>query len=433
MIIILLTHLIPIVGYEIYHPITKIRLNLSYCEHILVKLNIPVSIDESKLFKYDPNSDFYNDNCFSYTTENGTDIILNDRKQEFNDNNLSLCQNNCNYTGYVEENKQSSCDCFVKNKMDLISDIIKDQDKLSNNFDSNKSSSSSSFSNIITIKCTKALFSKDGLKNNISSYILIIFITQFLVSIILFMKCGYQSLVDDIQDILNKKEKIKKPNSAKKNQIITRKSNLSKSETRNNIFKKEKTNSPPKKINFNFVNNKNKDNNIRKKKSLFDHLNKNKNKIRKINKKGKSINSKNKLNLRKSVVKNQLSSKIQKEIKITYNDYELNSLDYNDALSYDKRTCVQYYLSLLKVKNIILFSFCPLKDYNNQIIKLCIFSLSFSIYYAVNFAFFDDDMLHMIYELGGKYDFIYFIPKITISFAISYIISTIYFYQKEIL
>ena len=201
--------LIPIVGYEIYHPITKIRLNLSYCEHILVKLNIPVSIDESKLFKYDPNSDFYNDNCFSYTTENGTDIILNDRKEEFNNNNLSLCQKNCNYTGYVEENKQSSCDCFVKNKIDLISDIIKDQDKLSYSFDSNKSSSSSSFSNIITIKCTKALFSKDGLKNNISSYILIIFITQFLVSIILFMKCGYQSLVDDIQDILTKKEKIK--------------------------------------------------------------------------------------------------------------------------------------------------------------------------------------------------------------------------------
>ena len=154
-------------------------------------------------------------------------------------------------------------------------------------------------------------------------------------------------------------------------------------------------------------------------------MNKNNKKIKKINKKGKSINSKNKLNLRKSVVKNQLSSKIQKEIKITYNDYELNSLDYNDALSHDKRTCSQYYLYLLKVKNIILFSFCPLKDYNNQIIKLCIFSLSFSIYYAVNFAFFDDTMLHKIYKLGGKYDFMYFIPKISISFAISYVISTI--------
>ena len=88
--------LIPIIGYEIYHPLNKSKLNLSYCEDILIKLNIPVSIDETKLFKYDPNSEFYTDNCFSYTTDNGTDIILDDRKDEFTNNNLSLCQNNCN-------------------------------------------------------------------------------------------------------------------------------------------------------------------------------------------------------------------------------------------------------------------------------------------------------------------------------------------------
>ena len=60
-----------------------------------------------------------------------------------------------------------------------------------------------------------------------------------------------------------------------------------------------------------------------------------------------------------------------------------------------------------------------------MIIKLCIFSLSFSIYYAVNFAFFDDKILHEIYAIGGKYDFMYFLPKITISFAISYVITNI--------
>ena len=73
--------LIPIIGYEVYHPLNKSKLNLSHCEDILIKLNIPVLIDENSLFKYDPNSDFYQDNCFPYTTENGTDIILNDRKK----------------------------------------------------------------------------------------------------------------------------------------------------------------------------------------------------------------------------------------------------------------------------------------------------------------------------------------------------------------
>ena len=312
--------------------------------------------------------------------------------------------------------------------MDLISEIIEEPNKLSNNFDTDSSSSSSSASqNIITIKCTKALFSKDGLKNNISSYILIIFITQFLLSILLFIKCGYHSLVNDIKNILEKKEKIKKINSVK-NQIKTGSNNKN-----NKLFKKKKINFPPKKYNFKFINNKKYENNINNKKSnsniLLDPTKVNNNKIRKINKSNKKneiINNKNNFNWRKNVVKKNLSSiMVQKEIKMTFNDYELNSLDYRDALSYDIRTCFQYYLSLFKVKNLILFSFCPLKDYNSQIIKLCIFSLSFSIYYAVNFAFFDDDMLHKIYELGGKYDFMYFIPKIAISFGISYVISTI--------
>ena len=185
---------------------SKTKLDLKYCEEILIKLNIPVSIDETKLFKYDPNSGFYTDNCFPYTTENGTDIILNDRKQEFVDNNLSLCEYNCNYTGYDEDIKKSSCDCFIKNKMELISDIIQNPNKLSNNFDLDESDSSTS--SIVTIKCTKALFSKEGLKNNISSYILIIFIFVFLVCLILFLKCGYPLLNNDINDIIKEKEKL---------------------------------------------------------------------------------------------------------------------------------------------------------------------------------------------------------------------------------
>ena len=112
-------------------------------------------------------------------------------------------------------------------------------------------------------------------------------------------------------------------------------------------------------------------------------------------------------------------------MKITYNDFELNSFDYIKAVLYDKRTCFQYYLSLIKRKNLIIFSFCPIKDYNSIIIKSCIFSISFSIYYAINFAFFNDEIMHDIYEVGGKYDIIYFIPKMVISFAASYYITII--------
>ena len=106
--------LIPIIGDEIYHPPNKSKLDLTYCKDILIKFNIPVSIDENLLFKSEPNSGFYTDNCFTFTSENGTFTILDDRKQKFTDNNLSLCEYNCNYTGYDSDNKQSFCDCNIK-------------------------------------------------------------------------------------------------------------------------------------------------------------------------------------------------------------------------------------------------------------------------------------------------------------------------------
>ena len=100
---------IPVIGYEVYHPDSKLKLDLNHCKDSLIDFDIPVSIDENNLFKYDPNSEYYVDECYPYTIENGTDILLNDRKEEFVDNNLSLCENKCEYNGYEEETKKASC------------------------------------------------------------------------------------------------------------------------------------------------------------------------------------------------------------------------------------------------------------------------------------------------------------------------------------
>ena len=49
-----------------------------------------------------------------------------------------------------------------------------------------------------------------------------------------------------------------------------------------------------------------------------------------------------------------------------YNDNELNSLEYEKALINDKRTLVQYYISLLRINHLLFFSFyCKTKDYNS--------------------------------------------------------------------
>ena len=103
-----------------------------------------------------------------------------------------------------------------------------------------------------------------------------------------------------------------------------------------------------------------------------------------------------------------------------YNDFELNSLEFKKALIYDKRTFCKYYYSLLIFNNLLLFSFYPVNDYNIKIIKISLFFLSFDIYFFINSLFFNNSSIHKIYEDGGNYNFSYFIPKIIISFFISY-------------
>ena len=82
--------LIPIIEYEVYDIIKRQKLDLNYCNDIEIDISIPVSIDEDNLFKYNSSNEYYNDKCFPYTTENDTDIIIEDRRNEYINNNLSL-------------------------------------------------------------------------------------------------------------------------------------------------------------------------------------------------------------------------------------------------------------------------------------------------------------------------------------------------------
>ena len=116
--------------------------------------------------------------------------------------------------------------------------------------------------------------------------------------------------------------------------------------------------------------------------------------------------------------------KIKNEI-VVYNDYKINSLEYIDALKYDKRTLFQYYFSLLKTKILVLFSFYPNDDYNSQIIKIFLFFFSFDLYYTVNALFFTEQTIHDIYKNSGKFDFIYHLPQILFSSIISSIVNAL--------
>ena len=103
----------------------------------------------------------------------------------------------------------------------------------------------------------------------------------------------------------------------------------------------------------------------------------------------------------------------------------MNSLNYKEAIIIDKRTYFQYYLSLLKRKHIIIFTFYTSNDYNSREIKICLFLFSFALYLTVNALFFNDSTMHKIYEDNGTFNFIYQLPQIVYSTLISSIINMI--------
>ena len=418
--------LIPIIGYEIFDPVNKSKLDLNYCKDILVELNIPVSIDEENIDKHDPNSEYYTDDCVPSKSENGTDMILNDRQNEYITNNYSLCQNNCTFSGYETGTKKALCNCEVKTKINLISEIIDDKNKLSSNFSSNEGSSS----NLNTMKCSDTLFSKEGLLYNIGSYILILIFVYFAISSILFYKVGYTLIENDIQSILFEKKKMDKKD--KKNKIKENSNN--KNDKKGKMIKTNKNKKsyfkikyPPKKKNQATTekksSNKKKEHNSKSKLEL---------KNVKIYLKFKNKDDKNQKTSKNYITINNekhFTDNPKKKLKASeynnFTEYELNTFNYKEALVYDKRTFIKYYISLIKTKHPIIFSFIPIKDYNIMIIKVCLFFLSFCIYYAINTLFFNQSTIHQIYEDGGSYNLAYFLPQILYSFIIAHILSSI--------
>ena len=260
-----------------------------------------------------------------------------------------------------------------------------------------------------------------------SSYILIISFLFFTLSSLIFRRRGYRILVNQMDNIINEKMIFQ----TQKNNAIKNDSN--KSSKHKHKENKETTNFPPKKLhkdktNIISVNN----NSSMKQISNFEiklALNEDNDKIPKIKRK-KSLSKKFK-NKKMSIKKkfSTLSKKLdtnENTDSYDFHDCEMNSFNYFEAVSYDKRTCCEYYMSLIKAKQPILFAFCPNDDYNSRLIKIGIFVLSFNIHYATNFVYFlNEKIIHKIFEDKGKYDIMFFLPYIAIAFIISHFITII--------
>ena len=380
----------------------------------VVSVNIIGNID-----KYNKRSSYYNSICYIADSDYGTDITLHDRREEYINNNMGICKDGCDIASYNYETQKAVCSCGIKTEIPLMKDIKIDKQSLLKSF-----TDINNIANIQMLKCYKIVFTKKNILKNIGCFIFLFFILINFICLFSFILKDYKLLYLKIcklkmyflnNKIKNKKiisynnERNKKANfrenkngkkSSEKNLVIN---NAYKKKQINSKMKLNKLNSPPKN-NFNNIPKSNKKSIYIIKNKFIINLNKNQN-TKKM--KNSNILSKN-INIKKSKV-----------MELNYN--EINHLTFNEAITKDKRTYCQYYLSLLKSNHFIHY-ICYNRDYNSIAIKVSILILNLASSIAINSLFFNDSTMHKIYIDHGSFDFLYQLPQIIYSSIISYIL-----------
>ena len=409
-----------IIKYELYNPNNKEEaINLKLCKGDSIQIYTPLDIPNNFIHKYyklseqgynilNQNDSFYNDICTQFTSEYNTDMNLFDRKEGYYISNLTSCEVGCIYKRVNIQQKNIQCECPIKlEQNNKISNFKLNQKEIINSFHK-----FTEYSNFKVIKCYKLVFSEKGQLNNIGSYFLIIIILFYIL-------CGIRYFSNDKIHVANLiKLVLKSINSG--NIILFHKSNPLK-----RIFnlKEKKLSKKKKRI-----------------KSIFDFKKEKKVKLEKKQKKESSnyslleINKRFKLKESKSKNKNSTcesdikiinikkAKKIQSNFIRTssnYNDEELNKLEYEEALIIDKRGFLQYYCSLIKKNNLVIFTFFQKTDYNLPVVKYSLFLISLSLYFIINAFFFVNSAIHKIYENKGMVKFFLEIPKIIYSSIVS--------------
>ena len=179
------------VEYEVYNPYTKEKIDLSICSNTTIAIYAPSFLTDQEISLYnhldgqgydlfEANNSFYIDPCTPYTSENGTDVSLKDRKIYYHNEKIVLCEDNCQYIKYYTQNNKAYCKCSVKNSVNVYNDQEFYPQILLENFYKIET-----YANFEVLFCYKLVFSSKGIKNNICFYILLILLTSFLTSMII--------------------------------------------------------------------------------------------------------------------------------------------------------------------------------------------------------------------------------------------------------
>ena len=365
------------IQYEVFNPKNRSQsLDLSICdeEKVIIKNPIDSSISLKRISLimdstdnpkniFSEKNDFYNNYCSIFTSENETDVLIQDRKKYYNYKD-KICQKGCEIQNINIKTGEVFCSCkpnkgFVNISIDNIDDILNDNNNILmddsyNNYitDSDQEYSSS---NSKVFKCIKNI-GNDFFEN----YIIIIF-TLLLI--------GYISIF--IYFLLIQNKKLEKQVDPIENEEI-----------------KEKPKPHKKKI------------------TIFKEGFKSENNNLAYNDDGAYSKVPIKKPIRDDKRKNNVSN----------SDFDKDLIIFKNAKD-DKRTFIELLISSLSKRVIIIFSLNF--DKFTYVLKLILLLFTLINYIAINAFFFNEKNIHQIFIDKGKYNFAYQIKYIILASLIS--------------
>ena len=439
--------------YEVYEPYNKTKLNLSICDNTTIDIYIPLVLSEELQNLYyqlkekgydlfDINGQFYQDICTPFTTPNGTDILLSDRISYYFHNNETLCQSNCQFSDYSIESQYLKCSCDTSNSKIDTKEIKNFTPKTlyESFYDILK------YSNYKVLWCYKLAFHINSVTINKGSIIAIVYFSIYFIFFIIYCSKGIKELkihvankitnnfinpIDGIYNYNNKynniiegktDDNLKSHNSSSisnNNKRLSCQSKSGKTLANKTIQILNIYNYPPKKkskslmvnnesIKNKFSKHKKRDSKIHRKRSSDKNI--------LISNKVFSIDKTREKFFDNKVENKHLDNETEKDIQEEKLDnFEINNLDYEEAVNKDKRSFFQIYWSILKREHLIIFTFFTRNDYNLIFIKFTRFIFLVCTDMAMNVFFFSDETMHKMYLDYGKYNFIQQIAQIVFS------------------
>ena len=412
------------ISYAFYHPATGEKIDAeTICkeevvvikENVISQLNstgldLPsiLSLTDQNINVFNLSDEFYTDICYCFESPNGKDIPLKDRIKNFYPN-ITLCEDGCFSKGVNLDTMESICECKFNDL--LRNDIIENNALLSNTI--GEVTELIGDSNLNVLKCYKNAFNIKLVRKGIGAFIIlgITFVEIILSLIFIFYDMNeirkylfnlthyYIFLISE----KNKGNKKRISNIIKNTRLLT--ANIK---------------APPKKI-------------LKKGKALknlklsvkYSHqtsLN-----LQKSESDGKLLRFSSSKHLKKMKSKKSIKFKLDNDkiINDTLNakkfgnhidieEYlkpDLDDLEYDDAIKYDKRTFFVFLSDRLKEKQIFMDTFFNREHLRPFSIKVILLLLNIDLYFVINGLFYNEKYISELFYSTEKETFFSFFPR----------------------